>query len=267
VSEPPPVPHASYDEAADWYADVMRARAQQVVDVADGVWALLSPAHANSFVHNTLLVRRDPGGEQLVAWADEILGGAGLAHRHVVLKCRASDATLAALAAAGYSVEPEVVMSRPSALGPLPVPADVVVEQVDPPATSDFESRLWREEWVPGIGDDELSDLVSRRTTMDVAGPYLTFAIRDADGTIVAAADMAVRGDGAEIDGVATWPEHRGHAYGDALIGRCVVEAIDRGIPHLHLEALTDDWPRHWYARRGWAELGAFTSATRRPPA
>jgi len=100
---------------------------------------------------------------------------------------------------------------------------------------------------------------------MDVAGPYLTFVVRDADGTIVAAADMAVRGDGAEIDGVATWPEHRGRKYGDALIAACVAEAIARGIPHLHLEALTDDWPRRWYARRGWAELGPFTSATRRP--
>lgn len=260
-------PYASYDEAADWYADVMRARASTVVDVADGVWALLSPEHANSFVHNTVLARRDPGGDALVAWADEVLGGARLAHRHVVLKCRASEATLGALADAGYTVEPEVVMSRPSALGPMPPVDGVVVERVEPVATSDFEARLWRDEWLPGIGDDELGDLLSRRTTMDVAGPYLTFAVRDAAGTIVAAADMSVRGAGAEVDGVATWPEHRGKSYGDALIAACVDEAIARGIPHLHLEALTDDWPRHWYARRGWAELGPFTSATRRPPA
>lgn len=259
--------YATYDEAADWYADVMRARSQQVVDVADGVWALLSPAHAHSFVHNTVLARRDPGGDALVGWADEVLGGAGLAHRHVVLKCRASDETLAALAGAGYGIEPEVVMSRPSSLGPMAVPEGVVVDQVDPPATSGFEARLWREEWIPGIGDAELGDLLSRRSHMDVAGPYLTFVVRDTDGTIVAAADMAVRGDAAEIDGVATWPEHRGRGYGDALVGRCVAEAIDRGLPHLHLEALTDDWPRQWYARRGWAELGPFTSATRRPPA
>jgi N-acetylglutamate synthase-like GNAT family acetyltransferase len=256
--------HASYDEAADWYADIRRARAEQVLDVADGVWALLSPAHANSFVHNTLLVRRDPGGDALVAWADEVLGGAGLAHRHLVLQCPVAEATLVTVVAAGYTVEPEVVMSRPSALGPM-ARHDVVIEQVDPVASSDFEARLWREEWIPGIGDAELGDLLSRRSAMDVAGPYLTFVVRDADGTIVAAADMAVRGDGAEIDGVATWPEHRGKGYGDALVAACVDEAIARGIPHLHLEALTDDWPRHWYARRGWAELGPFTSATRRP--
>lgn len=256
--------HASYDEAADWYADVRRARAEQVLDVADGVWALLSPAHASSFVHNTLLARRDPGGEALVAWADDVLGGAGLAHRHLVLECVVSDATVAVLVAAGYTVDPEVVMSRPSSLGPMSVPDGVVVERVEPEASNDFEARLWREEWLPGIGDAELADLLSRRSTMDVAGPYLTFVVRDA-GTIVAAADMAVRGAGAEIDGVATWPEHRGRGYGDALVAACVDEAIARGIPHLHLEALTEDWPRHWYARRGWAELGPFLSATRRP--
>jgi GNAT superfamily N-acetyltransferase len=256
--------HASYDEVADWYAGIRRARAEQVLDVADGVWALLSPDHANSFVHNTLLARRDPGGDALVAWADEVLGAAGLAHRHLVLECQAADATLGALVDAGYTIEPEVVMSRPSSLGPM-APRDViVVERVEPEATCDFEARLWREEWVPGIGDAELGDLLSRRSAMDVAGPYLTFVVRDA-GTIVAAADMAVRGSGAEIDGVATWPEHRGRGYGDALVATCVHEAVARGIPHLHLEALTDDWPRHWYARRGWVELGPFTSATRRP--
>lgn len=256
--------HATYDEVADWYADIRRARAEQVLDVADGVWALLSPGHTSSFVHNALLVRRDPGGEALVAWADEVLGGADLAHRHLVLQCRVADATAAALTAAGYTLEPEVVMSRPSSLGPLPAHEGVTVESVPPEATCDFEARLWRDEWLPGIGDAELADLLSRRSSMDVAGPYLTFVVRDGD-TVVAAADMAVRGAGAEIDGVATWPEHRGRGYGDALVAVCVAEAIARGLPHLHLEALTDDWPRHWYARRGWAELGPFTSATRRP--
>lgn len=257
---------ATYDEAADWYADIRRARAESVLDVAEGVWALLSPEHPNSFVHNTILARRD-AGTALLAWADEVLGGAGLAHRHLVLQAPLTDATRDALVEAGWSIEPEVVMSRPSALGPMTVPDGIVVEQVEPEATCDFEARLWREEWIPGIGDDELGDLLSRRSSMDVAGPYLTFVVRDVEGTIVAAADMAVRGDAAEVDGVATWPEHRGKGYGDALIGACVVEAIARGLPHLHLEALTDDWPRHWYARRGWAELGPFTSATRRPPA
>ncbi len=265
MSDPVPAAHAPYDDVADWYADIRRARAEQVVDVADGVWALLSPQHANSFVHNTLLARRDPGGPALVAWADQVLGDAGLAHRHLILQCEFSDATAAALVDAGYTVEPEVVMSRPSSAGPTTRRHDVVVEQVEPEATCDFEARLWREEWVPGIGDSELADLLSRRSTMDVAGPYVTFVVRDA-GVIVAAADLAVRGAGAEIDGVATWPEHRGRGYGDALVAACVDEVIARGIPHLHLEALTEDWPRLWYARRGWSALGPFASATRRTP-
>jgi GNAT superfamily N-acetyltransferase len=256
--------HASYDEVADWYSDIRRARAEQVLDVADGVWALLSPQHANSFVHNTLLARRDPGGEALVAWTDDVLGSVGLAHRHLILQCEVSDETLGALVGAGYTIEPEVVMSRPSSLGPMSTAEGIVVEQVEPEASCDFEARLWREEWLPGIGDTELGDLLSRRSAMDVAGPYLTFVVRD-DGTIVAAADMAVRGEGAEIDGVATWPEHRRRGYGDALVAACVDEALARGVPHLHLEALREDWPRRWYARRGWAELGPFASATRRP--
>jgi hypothetical protein len=29
------------------------------------------------------------------------------------------------------------------------------------------------------------------------------------------------------------------------------------------LEAFADDWPRHWYARRGFADLGRTWSVTR----
>jgi GNAT superfamily N-acetyltransferase len=195
-----------------------------------------------------------------------VLGGAGLAHRHLVLQCPVAPATAEVLVDAGYALESEVVMSRPTALGPMEGRDGVVVEQVAPEASCDFEARLWRDEWLPGIGDAERGALLPRRSSMDVAGPYLTFVVRDGD-TVVAAADLAVRGDGAEIDGVATWPEHREHGFGDALVAACVAEIAARGIPHLHLEALTDDWPREWYARRGWVELGPFMSATRRPPA
>ena len=253
---------AAFARAADWYAGLLRARATTVVDLGPDAWALLSPEWRNSFVHNGIVVRRDPGADTLVRWSDEVLGGAGLVHPHLILLCALSDQTRAGLDEAGYELQPELIMGRPGDAGPLPRRDDVVVEQVAADEADDFVARMWREEWQPGIGDDELRDLVSRRGFFDRSGPYLSYVVRDG-GTVVASVDLAIRGDAAEVDGVATWPTCRGRGYGDALMAVCVDAAAEHGVRDLYLEALSDDWPRYWYQRRGWTDLGSTLTATR----
>ena len=255
--------HDAYDRAADWYAELTVSRATQVVDLADGAWGVLSPEWPNSFVHNGIVVRADPAGDQLIAWADDVLGGAGLDHRYVVACCDLSAETLAALRAAEYEPEACVLMGRAASEGPLARPDGVAVEQVDAAAAGAFEERMWRTEWLPGIGDDEVHDLVQRRTSNDRSGPFLSFVVRDGH-EVVASADLAVRGDAAEIDGVATLPTHRGLGYADALLAACVGAAAAAGCTHVYLEAVLDDWPRGWYARRGFADLGPTWNAARR---
>ncbi len=260
MSDPSPT---AYEAACDWYADLMLARASTVVPLADGAWGVLSPEWRHSFVHNGILVRSDPGAAQVMAWADDVLGGAGLDHRYLVARCDLSPSTLDGLRAAGYEPEPCVLMARPTSTGPLTRPEGAVVEQVDAEAAGEFEARMWRTEWLPGIGDDEVRDLVARRASNDRSGPFLSFVVRDG-GEVVASAGLAVRGGAAEIDGVATLPSHRGRGYADALVAACVDAAADAGCTTLYLEALAEDWPRGWYGRRGFTELGPDWSATRR---
>lgn len=254
---------AAYEAACDWYAGLMLARASTVVPLADRAWGVLSPEWRHSFVHNGILVRADPGADHVVARADDVLGGAGLAHRYLVARCDLSPSTLEGLRAAGYEPEACVLMSRPTSAGPLARRPGVVVEQVDADAAGEFEARMWRTEWMPGIGDDEVRDLVARRASNDRSGPFLSFVVRDG-GEVVASADLAVRGGAAEIDGVATLPSHRGRGYADALVAACGQAAAGAGCATLYLEALAEDWPRAWYGRRGFTELGPVWSATRR---
>ena len=255
---------AAYEAACDWYVDLAVSRATRVVPLDEHSWAVLSPEWPNSFAHNAIVVRADPGAEQLEAWADDVLGGAGLDHRYIVARCDLSTATLAGLGAAAYEPEACVLMARPTSDGPVPRPDGVSVERVDSSAAGAFEERMWRTEWLPGISDDEVRDLIDRRSSNDRGGPFLSFVVRDGD-EVVASADLAVRGDAAEIDAVATLPSHRGRGYADALVAACVDAGAKAGCAQVYLEALADDWPRTWYGRRGFIERGQVWSATRRP--
>lgn len=255
-----------YDAAADWYAALSLERVGAVVELGYGAWGATTPEWPASYAHNGILLRRDPGAEALLRWGDEVLGAAGLPHRYAFALCDLSEATREVLLADGFTVEPERLMGRPQSLGPLPAPGGVVAERVDETVTAPFQERMWREEWKPGIGDAEVADLVGRRATYWAAGPFVPFVVRDpSTGEIGACADLAVHGWGAEVDGVTTAASHRGRGYGDALLVACLEAAAEHGCSDVLLTAMTDDWPRHWYARRGWDDLGPAWSVVKSP--
>ncbi|MFC6236836.1 GNAT family N-acetyltransferase [Longivirga aurantiaca] len=258
----------SYDRAADWYAELSLARVGAVVPLGEGAWAATTAEWPASYAHNGILLRRDPGADALIRWGDEVLGEAGLEHRYVFALCDLSKETRAGLAAAGFTTEPERLMGRPQSLGPLAAPATAVAERVSEDVTAPFQDRMWREEWKPGISDAEVADLVGRRATYTLSGPFISFVVRDPEtGEIGACADLAVHGTCAEVDGVTTAASHRGRGYGDAVLTACIEAATEHGCTDVYLTAMTDDWPRHWYARRGWADLGPAWTAVRSPAA
>ena len=55
------------ERVADWHAESNRASATTVTELADGAWALRTPAYPKSFSQNAILVRRDPGADTLIA--------------------------------------------------------------------------------------------------------------------------------------------------------------------------------------------------------
>jgi GNAT superfamily N-acetyltransferase len=63
---------------------------------------------------------------------------------------------------------------------------------------------------------------------------------------------------------VLTDPDARGRGYADAVLARALDLAAAAGCDLVVLEAAAADWPRHWYARRGFEELGSIWWADRR---
>ena len=70
-------------------------------------------------------------------------------------------------------------------------------------------------------------------------------------------------GGTAALDSVMTDPDHRGRGHGDALVTRALELAARSRCDLVVLEADADDWPRQWYGRRGFAEVGSTWSVSR----
>ncbi|HSN07190.1 MAG TPA: GNAT family N-acetyltransferase [Candidatus Angelobacter sp.] len=252
---------------ADWYAEQARRRATTVLDLAEDVWLLRTPEWPRSFSGNGILVRRDPGADALLAWTEEHLGGPGPGHRHVAAMCDLSDETRAGLAAAGFELRPELLMARPADVEPAAAASDVVVALTTDESGA-LAGRLWREVWMPGIDEETLRQLVGRAEVYPRSGELVHLGVRDATtGEAVACLDVAVMGRAAEIDAVATLPAHRGRGYADALLTAGLALIGSRGCDLAVLTALQDDWPREWYARRGFGTVATMWEALITPGA
>jgi GNAT superfamily N-acetyltransferase len=173
------------------------------------------------------------------------------------------------LLTAGYELTALVEMARPLDRPAPEVRSAVVAERVDLDESGRLHTVLWAEEWMPGIEESTVRQLVDRRSD-DAAGETMSWVVRDraaahpVSGDIVASTDLCLRGWTGEIDAVATRAAFRRRGYGDALVGAAIAAARDRGCSHVVLSALTDDWPRAWYSRLGFVEVGVAWEALRR---
>ena len=65
------------------------------------------------------------------------------------------------------------------------------------------------------------------------------------------------------MDSILTDPDARGRGHADAVLARLLGLAAEAGCDLVVLEAAAGDWPRHWYARRGFATVGSVWSVSR----
>lgn len=264
-TQPPEALHLG-ERVADWYAEQLRRRATSVVELDEAAWAIFTPEWPRSYAGNGILVRRDPGADALLAWGEEQLGSAGLDHRYVMAFCDLSQDTRDGLEAAGFELEPEMFMARPTSLGLLHAPTAIHVEVLEPDDARTLTERLWREVWSPSYDDETVRQLAGRADVSTRSGPVVTFVVRDpATGEPVSRLDVGVMGDVAEVDAVVTFPAYRGHGHADALLAAGIAEIASRGCDLAVLTALPGDWPWQWYARRGFAKVGDSWIATRVP--
>jgi GNAT superfamily N-acetyltransferase len=242
----------------DFLRDVERRQAEQVIDLPGG-FAVLSPRYAASHDHNRLCLRSEIAAEDALRLADDVLGGAGLEHRLVVVDDDALGTAFAGpFQRAGYTHDIELVMVGRGAPARTTPRRSVPVEAVAADALHDMDLRAWRAA-LPDAPPDVLGQLVDRRRTRTLAAETVVFlAVRDPEGQVVARADLyldATRGV-AQIEDVMTDERHRNRGYAQALLDEATRCAGDAGCPTRFLFAAADDWPRILYGRLGYTVIG-----------
>ncbi|MEX5720964.1 GNAT family N-acetyltransferase [Geodermatophilus maliterrae] len=228
-------------------------RAAEVRDVPGGV-AVLDPRFRCSRDDNRLVLWEPVAAATVAAAAT----GAGLPHPAATLTWTGADGVAADLAGRGWQVEQVLVMAR-SATPPLPGRR---AEEVDQRAVHALWEAGWRRDLAgePDL-DEVVAQLVGREHRNDAVVAVTDLAVRE-EGRVVAAGQLRVDGATAAVESVVTEPAARGRGHGDAVLAAALDRAAASGCDLVVLEAAADDWPWHWYARRGFDTVGSTWEVT-----
>jgi uncharacterized protein (DUF952 family)/GNAT superfamily N-acetyltransferase len=253
-----PAPGDRLGRAIAYFSSLPVRRAVGVGDVPGGV-AVLDPDHAHSSDNNRLVLTTPVDAATVEGAAEDVGGNAGWPHRAAALMWPDAADVAAALGRRGWHIEELLLMGRAAA----PTPGGDRAEVVDQREVHGFWERSWRRALPAGPQQDRVvADLVGREHLNDRVVAVTDLVVRE-QGRVVASGQLRVDGATAAVDSVLTDPDARGRGYADAVLARALDLAATAGCDLVVLEAAADDWPRHWYARRGFAPLGSVWSVDR----
>jgi len=205
---------------------------------------------------NVLRVEEPAGAtaEELAAEADRLHGEAGHGHRRVaVTDERAGEALAEPFRSLGWRVDRFLVMGY-RGTGERAADAATPVEEVDAAAVRPLREAIVSAE--PWAKSEEVTRMVVDSAQLfGRVGNARHFAVR-VNGQVACAADLYSDGRTAQVEDVATLPEHRGRGHATAVVVRAVVEALATGHDFVFLVADAEDWPKELYVRLGFAPLG-----------
>lgn len=254
---PLPVTTAARAQSVD---PAIRLRAgDEVVRVTGGL-AVHTGAFRRRWSANLLVVTGAATAAEVDADAERVLGGWRLGHRVAHLYGDNHAGTAAGLRERGWAVDEEVTMAARPVPGP-EVAGPGSVAEVDPATMLGFwtDSRRARH---PDIDDAEIAEMLGGHAA-EAAVTDVRFLAVLADGAPVAATVVKLDGATASFGPLDTLPRAQGRGHGDRLVTAALDIAARAGCDLVALDALADDWPRRWYARRGFVEVGRSWSAHR----
>jgi uncharacterized protein (DUF952 family)/GNAT superfamily N-acetyltransferase len=241
------------------YVSLPVRRAVGVGDVPGGV-AVLDPDVPYSHDNNRLVLTGPVEAARIEEAAAEVAGHAGWPDQVATLAWPGAHEVAAELAARGWSVEELLLM----ACRPAPTDGGRRVEVVEERELHEFWAASWRRALAGHQRLDQVVEqLVAREARNDEVLAVTHLVVRE-ESRVVAAGQLRVDGATAAVEAIETDPGHRGRGYGDAVLARALDLASSAGCDLVALEAAADDWPRRWYARRGFAEVGSLWQARRR---
>ncbi len=204
---------------------------------------------------NYLLVERGaPRAGELVAEAERLQGEAGLGHRAIVVPEEELGSRLAPEFRAGdWLVRRQVVMVHRR--DPERSADTQNVHEVDERALRPGRMRLtlsypWGNEEIARVLLDAKPKVASR-----VRARFFAWL---EDGEPVSWTDLYSADRVAQIEDVATLPEHRRRGLATAVVLRALEEARAEGDEFVFLVADDEDWPKQIYAKLGFDEAGRY---------
>jgi uncharacterized protein (DUF952 family)/GNAT superfamily N-acetyltransferase len=233
-------------------------RAVGVGGVPGGV-VVLDPDVAHSKDNNRVLFTDPVDAHTVEETTEEVGGNAGWPHRAAGLLWAGADDVAADLRDRGWNTQELVLMGRPAA----PTGGGEGVEMVDEQEVHEFWAQSWRRD-LPARADQErvIADLIGRERLNHRVVAVTNLVVRE-EGRVVASGQLRVDGGTAAVDSVLTDPAARGRGHADAILARALDLAARAGCDLVVLEAAAGDWPRRWYTRRGFAELGTVWAVDR----
>jgi GNAT superfamily N-acetyltransferase len=163
---------------------------------------------------------------------------------------------------AGWEVDEERILALDPGAAPAGTDGVTVV-----PVTQEVMAGLWDPSWrrdIRDIPDAAVADLIRREAFADAHLRIVDLAVLGADGVPVAGTQLRIDGATAAIEAVLCDPGHRGRGLASALVADAVARARRAGCDLVWLLAYADDWPRRWYERLGFVDVGARWVAHRR---
>jgi ribosomal protein S18 acetylase RimI-like enzyme len=222
--------------------------------------AVIDPDYRWSRDDNRLLLSEPTTADEVEALTTAVAADAGWPHRAAALRWPGAGAVAAELGRRRWQVEELLLMARSAG----PLPGDERAEIVDQAEVHDLWDRSWRAGEVapPDRIDEVVAQLVGREHRNDLVLAVTDVVVKEA-GRVVAAAQLRVDGATAAVESVLTDVAARGRGYADALLARTLTLAAEAGCDLVVLEADADDWPRDWYARRGFRVVGSVWDVSR----
>jgi ribosomal protein S18 acetylase RimI-like enzyme len=191
------------------------------------------------------------GAEELVAEVERLQ--AGLPHRRIVVM----DETLGRdleepLRKLGWQADAFVFMvprqdpERPA--------RGIRIEEVAQTDLAPLRRHILQE-WLSEADDEAVRQVGEMDRLYGEIGNARHFAVL-VDGELVSSTSLFSDGETAQIEDVATMPQHRGQGYARALVLHALAEARAAGNDLVFLVADARDWPKEIYRRLGFETIG-----------
>ncbi|MGW4893343.1 GNAT family N-acetyltransferase [Kitasatospora sp. NPDC004240] len=252
-----------------------RRQADRTVELPCG-FAAFADEFPNSWSDNHVVVdRTDVAPAELPDLVERAMADERPFRQVGVLDGDFGDACVEPFRQAGYAHETYPVMLH---TGPLPArgfggpdgghpnddrpdeAGDITLDEIREPIAAAWRAQL------PEAGEEVVRELVDRRAIRRRGAERVDLlGSRTADGEVAAWTDLYLDPalGVAQIEDLMTAEAHRRRGHADAVLGTALRRAAAAGCGTRFLTAENDDWPRHWYARRGFTVIGHSHGFTR----